>query len=122
MQSAKVARGGDTEEQLALMQRDSANLDREFRLIEESYGVDHLDLVLARGYLARLVGSARIVRCLKKRHREIFSEFVEMGNDRRRPPESGQHAVRNFMYSEIASPELQPLSRRHLTNVPTGSI
>ena len=40
---------GVTEEQLVLMQRESANLDREFRLIEESYGADHLDLVLARG-------------------------------------------------------------------------
>jgi len=40
---------GVTDEQLSLMQRESANLDREFRLIEESYGADHLDLVLAIG-------------------------------------------------------------------------
>lgn len=69
---------GVTEEQLALMQRESASLDREFRLIEESYGVDHLDLVLARGYIARLIGNKRIARYLDQRHKEILSEFTEI--------------------------------------------
>lgn len=69
---------GVTEEQLALMQRESASLDREFRLIEESYGVDHLDLVLARGYIARLIGNKRIARYLDQRHKEILSEFSEI--------------------------------------------
>ena len=69
---------GVTEEQLVLMQRESANLDREFRLIEESYGSDHLDLVLARGYLARLVGNARIARHLEQHHREILLEFMQI--------------------------------------------
>jgi hypothetical protein len=69
---------GVTEEQLALMQRESANLDREFRLIDESYGTDHLDLVLARGYLARLIGNARIARYLEHHHKEIMSEFIEI--------------------------------------------
>jgi hypothetical protein len=40
---------GVTEEQLSLMRRESASLDRDFRLIEETYGADHLDLVLAKG-------------------------------------------------------------------------
>lgn len=69
---------GVTEEQLALMQRESASLDREFRLIEETYGVDHLDLVLARGYLGRLIGNERIARYLGQRHREILSEFIDI--------------------------------------------
>ena len=34
---------------MALMQRESANLDRQFKLIEKSYGTDHLDLVLVNG-------------------------------------------------------------------------
>jgi hypothetical protein len=36
-------------EEGSLMQRESASLDREFRLIEETYGADHLDVVLAQG-------------------------------------------------------------------------
>ncbi|SKA41348.1 ParB-like nuclease domain-containing protein [Enhydrobacter aerosaccus] len=69
---------GVTEEQLALMQRESANLDREFKLIEENYGADHLDLVLARGYLARLIGNERVARYLDRRHKEILMEFVDI--------------------------------------------
>lgn len=69
---------GVTDEQLSLMQRESASLDREFRLIEESYGADHLDVVLARGYLSRLVGNPRIAGYLEQHHREIMSEFIQI--------------------------------------------
>ena len=67
---------GLTDEQLAVMQRETANLDREFRLIEQSYGADHLDLVLAKGYLAKLVGNGRVARYLEQYHREILAEFM----------------------------------------------
>src|SRR6266404_8194831 len=69
---------GVTEEQLALMQRESASLDREFRLIEDSYAADHLDVVLARGYLARLVGNPKVARYLEQHHKEILSEFIQI--------------------------------------------
>ena len=38
---------GLTDEQITLMEGESANVEREFRIAEQSYGVDHLDLVLA---------------------------------------------------------------------------
>jgi hypothetical protein len=41
------------------MSRESAQLDREFKLIEQSYGADHLDLVIASGYVASLLDNAR---------------------------------------------------------------
>lgn len=69
---------GVTEEQLALMQRESASLDREFRLIEESYAVDHLDLVLVRGYLARIIGNPKIAEYLQRHQPEIASEFARI--------------------------------------------
>ncbi len=69
---------GVTDEQLVLMQKESANLDREFRLIEESYGPDHLDLVLAKGYIGRLVGNERIARYLEQHHKDIFSELIQI--------------------------------------------
>lgn len=69
---------GVTEEQLSLMQRESASLDRDFRLIEETYGADHLDLVLAKGYLARLIENPRVARYLREHHREIALEFLRI--------------------------------------------
>lgn len=68
-------------EQIALMERESANLEREFRIAEQSYGTDHLDLVLANGYLGKLLGNARVVRYLAQHQQEIlleFQKFVEV--------------------------------------------
>ena len=69
---------GVSEEQLALMQRESASLDREFRLVEETYAADHLDLVLVRGYLARIVRNPRISEYLQRHHPEIAAEFTQI--------------------------------------------
>ena len=66
---------GLTDDQMALMERESANLEREFKMAEQSYGTDHLDLVLAKGYLAKLLGNARIVRYLAQNHHELLVEF-----------------------------------------------
>jgi hypothetical protein len=69
---------GITEEQRSLMERESASLDREFRLIEDSYGTDHLDLVLANSYVRRIVGNPRVARYLGNHHQEILSEFLQI--------------------------------------------
>jgi hypothetical protein len=53
-------------------------LDREFKMVEQSYGTDHLDLVLAKGYLAKLLGNARVVRYLVQHHQEILREFQKL--------------------------------------------
>ena len=44
---------GLSDEQIALMERESVNLEREFKIAEKSYGTDHLDLVLTNGYLGK---------------------------------------------------------------------
>jgi ParB-like chromosome segregation protein Spo0J len=69
---------GLSEEQTALMERESAGLEREFRIAEQAYGTDHLDLVLANGYLGKLLGNARVVRYLSQHHRDILSEFQKL--------------------------------------------
>ena len=71
----KPKRRGLTADQIAEMQRESENLDREFRSIEESYGVDHLDLVLALGYVRSLLGNARVVGYLAQNHAGLLQEF-----------------------------------------------
>jgi len=66
---------GLSEEQLEHMERESTNIDREFRMIEQSYGADHLDLVLATGYLCRLIDNVRVVHHLARHHPELLAEF-----------------------------------------------
>jgi hypothetical protein len=68
------------------MENESANLDKEYRLIEESYGSDHLDLVVATGYLTLLLENARVVRYLAQSFPEILSEFQKMTTSNRREP------------------------------------
>jgi ParB-like chromosome segregation protein Spo0J len=73
---------GLTEEQVALMERESVNLEREFRIAEQCYGTDHLDLVLVNGYLGSLLGNARVVRYLAQHQREILAEFQKLAETR----------------------------------------
>ena len=74
---------GLTDEQVALMEQESANLDREFRLMEQSYGADHLDLVVATGYLHRLLENARIVRYLAQNFPELLAEFQKIAEQQK---------------------------------------
>ena len=69
---------GLTDEQIALMERESVSLEREFRIAEKAYGTDHLDLVLTNGYLGKLLGNARVVRYLAEHHPDILSEFQKL--------------------------------------------
>ena len=69
---------GLSSEQVSLMERESANLEREFRISEQSYGTDHLDLVLANGYLGKLLSNARVVRYLAQHQQEILLEFQKL--------------------------------------------
>jgi hypothetical protein len=69
---------GLTPEQIARMETESANLQREFKMIEQDYGADHLDLVLAVGYIGRLLGNAKLVRYLAKYQPEILAEFQKI--------------------------------------------
>lgn len=66
---------GLTEDQIATMQKESENLDRELKLVEQRYGADQLDLVVATGYVARLLDNARVVRHLARDHADILAEF-----------------------------------------------
>lgn len=66
---------GLSEDQLEHMEREATNIDREFRMIEQTYGADHLDLVLATGYLSRLINNVRVVHHLARHHPELLAEF-----------------------------------------------
>lgn len=69
---------GLTPDQVARMETEAARLQREFKVIEQDYGADHLDLVLAAGYVGRLLTNARVVRYLAQKHPEILAEFQKI--------------------------------------------
>jgi hypothetical protein len=66
---------GLTSEQMARMEREMEGLQREFKAVEASYGDSVLNLVVASGYLAQLIGNPRISRYLERHHPEILAEF-----------------------------------------------
>jgi ParB-like chromosome segregation protein Spo0J len=66
---------GLTHEQMALMEQESVNLEREFRIAEKSYGIDQLDLVLINRYVAKLVDNPGVADFLTQNYSEILDEF-----------------------------------------------
>lgn len=75
----KNVKGLDSE-QMTRMESEMENLQREYRLIEESYGQDVLNLTLAKGYLCSLLGNAEIVRYLSQKHADILSAFQKIAD------------------------------------------
>lgn len=69
----KVA--GLTREQMARMEREMESLHQDFKQIENSYGDDILHLVIASGYLTKLVGNTEIARYMTQHHGELLEEF-----------------------------------------------
>lgn len=69
---------GLTAEQIALMEQEATKLQTEFKRIEKDYGADNLDLVLAIGYVSRLLSNARVVGYLARCHPKILSEFQKL--------------------------------------------
>jgi hypothetical protein len=66
---------GISAEQIAQMESEMTKLQRDMKLIEDSYGPDHLNLVLARGYLVTLLENQEVSRYLAQNHSGILSEF-----------------------------------------------
>src|SRR5262249_33512570 len=54
--------GGINVEQMARMEREMEAVQRDFKAVEASYGDDVLQLVIASGYLAKLIANTEIAR------------------------------------------------------------
>lgn len=66
---------GVSADQMAKMEREMGNLQEQFKLAEQSYGQDILNLVLAKGYLAKLMANEAVLRHLTKKHPDVLNEF-----------------------------------------------
>jgi ParB-like chromosome segregation protein Spo0J len=71
---------GLDDHQMARMEAEMESLERQYRLIEDNYGTDVLNLTLAKGYLGSLLGNAMVVRYLSQSHPEILSEFHQIAD------------------------------------------
>ncbi|MEQ6292094.1 plasmid partitioning protein RepB C-terminal domain-containing protein [Vogesella sp. GCM10023246] len=66
---------GVSADQMAKMEREMGNLQEQFKLAEQTYGQDILNLVLAKGYLAKLMANEAIFRHLTRNHPDVLNEF-----------------------------------------------
>jgi hypothetical protein len=66
---------GVTAEQMAKMEREMGNIQGQLKLVEKSYGQDVLLLVLARGYLGKLIDNKAVFRFLSQRQPDVLAEF-----------------------------------------------
>ena len=67
--------GGLTAEQMARMEREMEALQQDIKSVESRYGDDVLNLVIASGYLSKVLANRRVSRYLQKRHSELLTEL-----------------------------------------------
>ena len=65
-------------EQMLKMEREMGNLQEQYKLVEESYGQDVLNLVLAKGYLVKMLENDSITRYIQQHEPDVYSEFVSI--------------------------------------------
>ena len=66
---------GLTVEQIERLERESASVTQDFRALEDSYGDDVLNLVVASGYVSRVIANPQIERYLASRHHDLLLEL-----------------------------------------------
>ncbi|MHA3103211.1 plasmid partitioning protein RepB C-terminal domain-containing protein [Acinetobacter sp. ANC 3791] len=71
----KIKKSDITFEAIKKIENDRANLQIQFKILEQSYAQDTLNLVLAVGYLKKLLSNNNIENYLNKNHLEIYSEL-----------------------------------------------
>lgn len=62
-------------EELARMEMEMETLEREYKVAEDKYSDNMLNLTVLLGYVRRLLGNVKIVRFLGTRHAEMLTEF-----------------------------------------------
>ncbi len=69
---------GLSSEEMARMERETEGLVNDIKLVRESYGKDMLNLVLACGYLSRMLDNGKVVRFLSSHYPDILGEFQKI--------------------------------------------
>lgn len=66
---------GVTVEQMAIMEHEMGNLQTQYKLVEQTYGQDVLNLVIAKGYLAKLMENDTVRKFIDRYQPDIIPEF-----------------------------------------------
>jgi hypothetical protein len=64
--------------QKAMLEQETDNLLRQFKTVEESYGMDILTLGVCCRYIERLLANARVQRYLSKRYSDILQQLQQV--------------------------------------------
>ena len=86
----KPKKKGITPEAMERMEEELARLQEGITSIQDSYGKDHLQLTVVKGYLGRLLQNARIVRYLMQHRPEFLAEFQAITEMASTPPPEAQ--------------------------------
>lgn len=66
---------GITQEQMLRMEHEMANVQSRYKMMEQTYSQDVLELVLARTYLVKLLENKTVTKHLRQRHAEVLEQF-----------------------------------------------
>jgi RepB plasmid partitioning protein len=66
---------GVSAEAIARIEEEMDHLQRDYRLIEDGYGTTMLNLVVAKGYVGRLLANDGVARYLERNHPEMKREL-----------------------------------------------
>ena len=69
---------GLTPDERTKMEIESSALARDIKIVKDNYGKDTLNLVLACGFISRILENARVVRYLSKGYPDMLSEFQKI--------------------------------------------
>jgi ParB-like chromosome segregation protein Spo0J len=69
---------GLSPEELARMEKETEGLVNDIKLVKESYGKDMLNLVLACGYLSRMLENGKVVQFLSSHYPDFLSQFQKI--------------------------------------------
>ena len=67
-------------DELAKMEHELKSLERDFRLLDETYARNVMDLTLAKTYLKKLLDNGRVVRFLAQKHADLLAEFQKIAD------------------------------------------
>ncbi len=62
-------------DELARLQREMETLQRDLQAHEDTYGTNFLNLIIVRGYLAKLLDNGRVVRFLSSSQPNMLDAF-----------------------------------------------
>lgn len=65
-------------EDVSKLENEMRALERDYQLMQETYGKNVVSLTIARGYLKKLLDNGKVVRWLAQRHGEVLSELQKV--------------------------------------------